>query len=71
MGERELKIKALTSIWGWASVMCEGLEVGELSDHFRENVIDGQMTEEDAMKCQKMVAHESDIIWRKIQRYKP
>lgn len=68
MTDQELHSKALTFIWGWASYLYEGIENGELSDHFNEEVCDGRMTEEEAKKCMEWCKHEAEIIWRKNNR---
>ena len=68
MTKKELKIKALTFIWGWASYLHEGLAKGNLSEHFKGEIEGERMTEYEAIECQKVVKMEADIILRKLIR---
>ena len=68
--DKELKEKVLLHIWGWASSMAEGIDIGQLSPFFEDEVKINVLTEDEAMRAQIIMNAESDIIWRKLQRQK-
>lgn len=68
MTGKEAKIIALTKIWAWATYICEGIESGELSEDFRDEVDNGDISKKDALQIQKYAKHESDLLIKKIQR---
>lgn len=52
-------------IWGMATLLCDKGN-NTLSDRMAEEVMDGNYTEEDAIKVQKQIEHEADLILRKL-----
>lgn len=66
MTAKEAKIRALVTMWGWATNHCEGIEKGELSDVLSEDVYAERYTESEAKKIQKQFYLESQRIKRRI-----
>lgn len=68
MKQKEAKIIALTKIWAWATYICEGIENGELSEDFKDEVDNGDISEKDALQIQQCAKDESDLLIKKIAR---
>lgn len=68
MTKKEAKIKALVTIWGWATNHCEGIEKGELSDALQQDVENGRYSETDAKKIQREFFLESEIIHTRLRK---
>lgn len=70
MTKKEAKVKALTTLWGWATNHCEGIEKGELSDVLSGDVHSGRFTESEAKKIQKAYFDESERIINRLRKLK-
>lgn len=68
MTKKEAKIKALVTLWGWASNHHEGIEKGELSDVLSEDVYNGRYTESEAKKIQIAYKEEGYRILKRLRK---
>ena len=68
MKQKEARIMALTKIWAWATYICEGIENGELSEDFRDDVDNGEISEKDAFQIMQCAKDESNLLIKKIAR---
>ena len=67
MTNKEVKREALTLLWHWGVYLSDPYD-DKLSETLQENSDDGHYTEEDALRIQKQLQHETELIWNKVLR---